>query len=107
MASKLFKKEIPLDPAMALLNLKPEFLTHSQFNLLVQLFTAAKQTLAKAWRSPDLVINKAVNRMNNTMSYAKLIALETNMVPKFEKIWQNWIDNFISPTFDKQVLLPC
>lgn len=62
--------------------------------------------LAKAWRSPALVINEAVNRMNNTMTHAKMIALETNMIPKFEKVWQPWIDNLLPPAFDKQVLLP-
>ena len=55
--TKLLGKTILPDPAMALLNLKPDSISHTQFKLLVQLFTAAKQTLAKSWKSPKLVLH--------------------------------------------------
>ena len=87
-ASILSGKNIPLDPATALLNLKPEGILHSQFKLLLQLFTAAKQALAKAWRSSKLVVNEAVTKMNNTMTHPKMLAIDTDMIPQFVKMWK-------------------
>lgn len=104
-ATNLIGKTIPFDPAMALLNLKPEFITHTQFKLLVYLFTAAKQTLAKSWKSPTLDINEAKAKMNYYMTHAKMIAIELDTIPRFEVIWQPWI-TYSMPTLDKSVLLP-
>lgn len=105
-ASNLFDRIIPFDPAIALINLKPLNLTYVQFNLLVQLFTAAKQTLARAWKTSNLIINEVLIKMNNTMSHAKMIAIEKDTIQKFEITWQPWIDYTIPQTFDNQVLLP-
>lgn len=74
-----------LDPATALINLKPGNITHTQFKLLVQLFTAAKQTLAMAQKSSNLVVKEALIKMNNTMTHVKMLAIEMDMIPKFEK----------------------
>lgn len=105
-ASKMLGISITPDPAMALINRKPEFLTHNQFKLLIQLFTAAKQTLAKAWRSPSLIVEEVVNRMNVTMTQAKMVAIDNDSFVKFDKIWQPWISNYLPSTFNKEVLLP-
>ena len=94
------------DPFTALLNLKPDCLTHSQFKLSVQLLTAAKQMMAKAWKSPILVSAKTKHRMNATMSHAKMMAIERDQIPKFEKIWYPWIKYYLAPSFDESVLLP-
>ena len=90
---------------MALLNLRPDSHSHMQFKLLVQLFTAAKQTLAKSWKSPKLVLHEAIAKMNYTMTQAKMAAFELDMIPKFERMWQPWIA-YIMPTLDNRVLLP-
>lgn len=105
-ASKLLNINLSLDPTMALLNLKPEFLSHTRFKLLIQLFMAAKQTLAKAWQSPTLVANETIHRMYNTMIQAKMLTIETDRITRYEKLWQPWIDNFMPSAFDKKVLLP-
>lgn len=70
----------------------------------MQLFTAAEQTLAKAWRSPTLVKNKAKAKMNYFMTHAKMIAIEMDAIPRFEAIWQPWI-TYTMPTLDNSVLL--
>lgn len=54
-------------PATALLNLKPAELTHTQFQLLIQLSTVAKQIIAKAWKSQTLVVAEAKHRMNRAL----------------------------------------
>lgn len=88
--SKLFDKIIPFDPAIALINLKPENITHAQFKLLIQFFTAAKQTLERAWRSSNLIVKEALDKMNNTMTHPKMIAIDMDTIPKFERTWQPW-----------------
>lgn len=62
MISTLF--EIPINPdqswsiviLQALLYLKAAPLSSRQFKLLLQIITAAKQTIAKTWKSPLLLI---------------------------------------------------
>lgn len=105
-ASKIFKKIIQPDPYLTLLNLKPEWLTLSQFKLMIQLITAAKQTVAKAWKSPTLVLAETIHRMNNTMSHAKMVAIDQNQIPKFEKLWHPWIKQQFLSNFNDSVLLP-
>lgn len=64
MLSTLFALSIPLDPLIVLLNLKLTVLSHSQFKPLQQITTAEKQTIAKAWKSNNLVLNETKHRIN-------------------------------------------
>ena len=102
----LSEKKISLDPKTALLNLKPDNLSLTQFKLIIQLLTAAKQTLAKAWKSPNLPLNEVVNRMNNAMIHAKMMAIDTDTITRFEKIWKPWITYTIPNVFNNDVLQP-
>lgn len=83
MASKALEISIPPDPATALLNLKPSILTHTQFQLFIQLSTAAKQMIAKAWKSQNLILAEAKHRMNRALVYAKMTAIEENKINQF------------------------
>lgn len=56
----------------------------SQFRLLLQLFTATKQIIAKAWRSPSLVVVETKYRMNKALIHAKMEAFR-NKLCKFER----------------------
>ena len=105
-ASILTKKKIPLDLKTALLNLKPDNITHMHFKLLSQLFTAEKQTLAKAWKSPNLIVNEVKEIMNNSMTYAKMTAIDTDMITEFERIWKPWITYAMPISFNNEVLMP-
>lgn len=102
----MFGLQLQPDPATALLNLKPGLLTLIQFKLFVQLLTVAKQTLAKAWRSPTLVVAETKNRMTNAMIHAKMVAIDNALLPKFEKQWHPWITHHLPSNFDENVLLP-
>lgn len=73
---------------------------------MIQLITAAKQTVAKAWKSPTLVLAETIHRMNNTMSHAKMVAIDQNQIPKFEKLWHPWIKQQFRSNFNDSVLLP-
>lgn len=106
LAPRMFDLKLQLNPTTALLNLKPECLTHTQFKLFIQLLTAAKQMVAKAWKSPSLVIAETKHRMHNSMIYAKMVAIERDQIPKFEKLWHPWIKHHLSSTFNKNVLMP-
>ena len=106
MVNAVTKLRILPDPKLALLNLKPINLTHTHFKLLTQLFTAAKQTIAKAWKTPILSTTETKNRMNIAMTHAKMEALETDTIANFEKIWNPWIQYAIPENFNKGVMMP-
>lgn len=105
-ASRMFELKLQPDPVIALLNLKPDCLTHNQFKLFTQLLTAAKQTIAKAWRSANLEIPETKHRLNTFMSHAKMLAIERDQIPIFEKTWNPWIKYHLSPIFDNSILKP-
>lgn len=105
-ASKMFVVPVQPNPTTALLNLKPDCLTHAQFKLFLYLLTAAKQTLAKAWKTPSLAITETKQRMNNDMIHPKMEAIEHNQVPKFHKLWQPWIKHYLPLSFNDSVLMP-
>lgn len=102
---KLWKPLSP-DPALALLNLKPPGLTWTQFQLLVHLTTAAKQTIAKAWEPPTLVVAEAKHRMNKALIFHKMSSIEDNNIKKYHKIWQPWVKHHLSTDFDLTLLIP-
>lgn len=93
------------NPTSVLLNLKPDSLSGTQIKFFLQLLTAAKQTLAKAWKFLSLVVAEAKHRVNRTMTHAKMEAIEKDQVSKFNKIWQPWVTHCLPPTFDQSVLL--
>lgn len=74
LASAMFESTIAPDPALALLNLGPDFLQQKQFKL-IQLLTAAKQTTAKAWKAPTLHLANTKHGLNQTL-HAKMSALD-------------------------------
>lgn len=107
MASKALEISISPDPALALLNLKPPELTRTQFQLLIHLITAAKQTIAKAWKTQSLVVAEAKHRINRALIFAKMTAIEDNNIEKYNKIWRPWVKHYLSPDFDQTLLMPC
>lgn len=106
MASKALETNVIIDPATALLNLKPAELSHNQFRLLIQLTTAAKQTIAKAWKTQTLVVAEAKHRMNKALIFGKMTAIETNKVMKFKKVWNPWVKHHLPPDFDESLFMP-
>lgn len=107
MASKALDISITPDPAIALLNLKPASLTRVQFKLLIHINTAAKQTIAKAWKNKNLIVAEVKHRMNKAPIFAKMTAIEDNNINKFRLIWQPLIKHFFTSDFDQSLLLPC
>ena len=105
-ANILTKLKIPPDPKLALLNLKPSNLLHAQFKLLTQLFTAAKQTIAKAWKTPNLSVTETKTRMNTAMSHTKMEALDTDTIARFENIWYPWTQYTAPGNFNEGVMMP-
>lgn len=107
MASIALATSITPDPALALLNLKSPELTRTQFQLLIHINTAAKQTIAKAWKTQTLVVADAKHRINRALFFAKMTAIEDNKIKQYNMIWQPWVKHFLSPDFDQTLLLPC
>ena len=106
MASKALVKNISPDPATALLNLKPATLTNTRFQLLIHLSTAAKQTIAKAWKAKTLIVAEAKHRMNRSLIHAKMSAIDNNKINNFHKIWQPWVKHLLPTDFDQSLLSP-
>lgn len=94
------------DPAIALLNKKPPDVTYLQFKLLLQVTTAAKQTIAKAWKTPHLTILEIKNRVTRAMVHAKIEGVLLDRVKKFKCLWRPWVDHFLPPNFDNALQLP-
>lgn len=72
LASEVLELTLPPDPTHVLLNLRPESLTRKQFKLLTRLLTAAKQTMAKAWKALTLTVAETKHRLNHTLLCAKV-----------------------------------
>lgn len=106
MASKALEISILPDPATTLLNLKPNTLSHTQFQLLIQITTSAKQTIAKAWKSKSLILAETKHRINRALIFDKMTAIADNKINKFRKIWQPWVKHYYSNDFDQSLLLP-
>lgn len=81
LASKMFQTPLTPDPFIALLNLKPDHLTFSQFKLF-----NFQPLLNKRQKSPKLSLAETKNRTNSAMSHAKMSAIEGNKIQKFKKI---------------------
>lgn len=104
LASKMFEIDITPDPVIAILNLKPACLTRKQFKLFLQLLNAAKQTIAKAWKTTTLNLVEVKHRMNNALLHAKMEAMDCDKFSTFISIWDPWIKHGLSPGFEEQVL---
>lgn len=106
MASKALEISILPDPAVALLNLKPIMLNRHKFQLLINLTTAAKQTIAKAWNLATLIVAEAKHRMHKTLIYAKMSVIEDDNIVTFQKILKPWVKHFLPSDFGYSLLLP-
>lgn len=60
------------DPTLVLRNKIPPKITTTQFKFLPQVLTAEKQTLARAWKKPNQIINLTKNRTIQTMILNKM-----------------------------------
>lgn len=104
MASTLHQITLKPNPAVVLLNLIPQDYTRAQLRLLLQLFTAAKQTIAKAWKTPILSIAEMKNRITQAIVHSKIEAKILDKVPQHVKIWQPWIQHFLPAGVDEHLL---
>lgn len=102
--STLFNCTLDPDPATAILNQKPLAVTSQQFKLLLQVTTAAKQTIAKAWKSPHLSIVETKNRITRAMIHAKVEAILVVKVKKYENLWKPWVYHYLPVDFDSTPL---
>lgn len=100
----MFEITIIPDPEIALLNIKPDYMTRKQFKLFIQLMTAAKQTITKAWKTPLLNIAETKHRMNRSLLHAKMEALDKENLKGYEGLWKPWITHCLPINFDHQVL---
>lgn len=105
LALKVLETTIQLDPATALLNLKPDGITQSQFCLLLQLLTVTKQTIAKTQKTQSLVIAEIVYTTNRALVHAKMAATENDRIYKYEKLWQPWVKLCLPSDSDDTVSL--
>lgn len=83
--STLIGNSLAPDPVMALFNKKPPDITYLQLNLLLQVTTAVKQTIAKARKTPHLTVLETRNRVTRTMVHATIEAVLLDRVKKFER----------------------
>lgn len=102
----MFKFITPPDPTVALLNNKPQTLTQCQFTLLSYITMAAKQSIAKSWKSKTLCIVLVKHRITQAMIHAKTEAILLDKLSKFKSLWHPWIDHHLPPGFDCTLLLP-
>ena len=107
MASTLLHDTLLPDPSLALLNHINGDYTRAQVRLLLQLTTAAKQTIAKAWKTPKLHITEVKHRVTQAMIHSKTEAIVLDRVPRHDKIWSPWVENFLPPDFDATLPSPC
>lgn len=103
--STMFKVSLTPDPTVALLNSKPQTITHRQFKLLLFVTTAAKQTIANAWKLNTLCIMSVKQRVTQSMIHAKTEAILFDKISKFESLWKPWINHYLHPGLDSSLLL--
>lgn len=96
----MFDSTLLPDPTVALLNNKPQNLTHFQYKLQLYVTTAAKQSIAKAWKSSTLCIVLVKHRVTQAMIHAKTEAILLDKLSKFESLWLPWINHHSPPGFD-------
>lgn len=89
----MFDSPLLHDPAVALLNSKPQAFTFSQLKLLLFATTAAKQTIAKALKSSSLCILA----MKHRMIHAKTEAVILYKVANYEKTLETLDHPLLTP----------
>lgn len=95
MATTLHQITLSPNPTIALLNLFPQDYTRSQLRLLLHLFTAAKQTIAKAWKTPTLNIVETKNRVTLAMIHDKIEAKILDKATQHNRVWRPWVEHFL------------
>lgn len=83
MASTLINTGLDLDPSLVLLTQNTQDYTRAKFRLILQVMTAAKQTMAGAWKSPKLCIVETKHRHAQTIIHSKTEATIQDKVPKY------------------------
>lgn len=106
MASTLFNMTFDPDPSLVLLNHNTLECTRAQFFLILQLMTAAKQTVTRAWKPTSLCAIETKHKVTQAMIHNKIKATIQDKKFKHLKIWQPWVGHFISPGFDDSLLVP-
>uniref|UniRef100_A0A803KB25 Reverse transcriptase domain-containing protein n=1 Tax=Xenopus tropicalis TaxID=8364 RepID=A0A803KB25_XENTR len=87
---------LPKSPEHALLGMKIPNINKNARTLINQIFTAAKLTIAKAWKSPLLPIPQLKNKINWILVNEKLTSILTDRQEQFQKIWAPWLQYSIS-----------
>lgn len=100
----MFKITLLPDPTVAILNNKPQTLTHCQFKLLLLVTTAAKLTIAKVWKSTILCIVSDKHRVTQAMIHTKTETILLAKLSKFEALWLPWIEHYLPPGLDCSLL---
>lgn len=104
--STMFETTLQPDPLVALLNNKPRNITQRQFKLLLYVTTAAKQSIAKAWKTNKLCDISVKQRVTQAMIHAKMEAIILDKLDKFESLWLPWITHILPPDLNYSLLLP-
>ena len=104
-ASTLLQEKISPDPSLALLNHIQSDFTRAQVRLLLQLTTAAKQTIARAWKTPTIHIAEVKNRVTQAMIHSKIEARILDRMAQHDKTWTPWVEHFLPPGFDLTLLV--
>lgn len=74
------------EPEVALLDRNTFELSKRQFKLLMDVTTAAKQTLAKARKTPNLCLTKTGNRVSQVMIHGKIEVTLQDRISAYSKM---------------------
>uniref|UniRef100_A0A803JA29 Reverse transcriptase domain-containing protein n=1 Tax=Xenopus tropicalis TaxID=8364 RepID=A0A803JA29_XENTR len=80
------------NPYEALLGAPVQGVTRTQQKLINQIFLAAKQVLARSWKSPAINYNLLKPKIDWIFVNEKLTSIALDKYPLFLKTWQPWID---------------
>ncbi|OCT91637.1 hypothetical protein XELAEV_18014697mg [Xenopus laevis] len=92
MLHSIFHEVIPKRPVTALLGKQPEVLSKIQFQLFTAIMTAAKKTIAGAWRTKQLSIDITKRKIDWIMSQEKLTSILLDSHGKFVLAWTPWLE---------------
>ncbi|OCT76294.1 hypothetical protein XELAEV_18031493mg [Xenopus laevis] len=92
MIYSIFNIPIPKYPSTALLCKKPDTLTSNQFQLFLLIMTAAKQTIAKAWKTKHISIEVTKGKIDWIMVQEKMSSIILDTHQKYLLVWTPWIE---------------
>lgn len=72
----------------------------------MKIITAAKQTIAEAWKTITLVTVEVKNRVTQMMIHEQLEATLQDKNSKYQKVWEPWLQNFFPTNIDHTLLTP-